>query len=488
MDFAAFFTSLQDALAPQVLSILAALGILIVGWLIAVVLRAVVRRGLGAVGLNRRIESTLQHRINAESGIAAAMFWFIILFTLVAVFNALSLQMVSAPIQNMVDQVLGYLPKLLAGALLFIVAWLIATVARALVGRALAATKLDEKLVSQAGMAPMSQNVASTLFWLVLLLFLPAIVGALALDGVMGPLQDMINEMLAMLPNLFSAVIIAAVGWLVAGILRGLVTSALGAAGLEKLADRLGIRAKVGVASIIGTVVFILVFFPALVAALETLQIEAISRPAADLLGRLVSAIPGIIAAVLILGITFFVARIFADMVERLAEAGGVDSIPEKLGLDPVRTDGPSPSRLAGSLVIFFAMLFAAIEASARLGLPQLSDALRTFAAFAGDVLLGGLILVVGFWLAGLAYGAIRQASSEFSGLLAQAARVAIIVLVLAMGLRAMGIADDIVNMGFALTFGAVAVAFALAFGLGGREAAGRQLEHWLSRLRSSGP
>jgi len=47
-----------------------------------------------------------------------------------------------------------------------------------------------------------------------------------------------------------------------------------------------------------------------------------------------------------------------------------------------------------------------------------------------------------------------------------------------------MGIADDIVNLAFALTLGAVAVALALAFGLGGREAAGKQMEHWLSRFR----
>jgi hypothetical protein len=52
------------------------------------------------------------------------------------------------------------------------------------------------------------------------------------------------------------------------------------------------------------------------------------------------------------------------------------------------------------------------------------------------------------------------------------------------MGLRAMGIADDIVNLAFGLTLGAAAVAVALAFGLGGREAAGRQMEYWLARMR----
>jgi hypothetical protein len=67
-------------------------------------------------------------------------------------------------------------------------------------------------------------------------------------------------------------------------------------------------------------------------------------------------------------------------------------------------------------------------------------------------------------------------------GLLKVSRRIAILGVVIAMGLRAMGIADDIVNLAFGLTLGAVAVA--LSFGLGGREAAGRQMEYWLARWR----
>jgi hypothetical protein len=67
---------------------------------------------------------------------------------------------------------------------------------------------------------------------------------------------------------------------------------------------------------------------------------------------------------------------------------------------------------------------------------------------------------------------------------LAGMARYTILALVLAMGLRAMGIADDIVDLAFGLTLGAVAVAVALSFGLGGREAAGKQMDIWLARLR----
>ena len=82
-------------------------------------------------------------------------------------------------------------------------------------------------------------------------------------------------------------------------------------------------------------------------------------------------------------------------------------------------------------------------------------------------------------------HGAIREVGGSNAVFFARLARYTILGLVLAMGLRAMGIADDIVNLAFGLTLGAVAVAVALSFGLGGREAAGRQMEHWLGRLRS---
>jgi hypothetical protein len=55
---------------------------------------------------------------------------------------------------------------------------------------------------------------------------------------------------------------------------------------------------------------------------------------------------------------------------------------------------------------------------------------------------------------------------------------------VIALGLRAKGIVDDIVNLAFGLTLGAIALDFALSFGLGGCEAPGRQMEHWFSSLR----
>ena len=78
-----------------------------------------------------------------------------------------------------------------------------------------------------------------------------------------------------------------------------------------------------------------------------------------------------------------------------------------------------------------------------------------------------------------LAYNAISRSNPA----LANIARFAILGLVLAMGLRAMGLADNIVNMAFGFTLGAIAVAAALAFGFGGRDAARQIADHWASKL-----
>jgi hypothetical protein len=198
----------------------------------------------------------------------------------------------------------------------------------------------------------------------------------------------------------------------------------------------------------------------------------------------MLDAVPHIIAAAVILLLTWYVARFAAGLLARLLESAGFDAIPGRIGMGTAMTGATRPSQLAHWAVMFFAMLFAVVEAADQLGFGEVRDVVTTFIGFAGDIVLGGLILVIGFWLANLAYGAISKASGEKTAGLASVARIAILGVVIAMGLRAMGIANEIVQLAFALSFGAVAVAVALSFGLGGREAAAKLAEHWVSRWR----
>jgi predicted lipid-binding transport protein (Tim44 family) len=106
------------------------------------------------------------------------------------------------------------------------------------------------------------------------------------------------------------------------------------------------------------------------------------------------------------------------------------------------------------------------------------------FIHFGANILLGAVILVIGFWLANVVANVVQRGEYNSSRWLASLVRVLIIGLVLALGLRAMGIADSIVNLAFGLTLGAVAVAFALAFGLGGRQPAERLLTDLLDKAK----
>jgi hypothetical protein len=201
------------------------------------------------------------------------------------------------------------------------------------------------------------------------------------------------------------------------------------------------------------------------------------------MLEAFLAAIPNVFAALIILTVAFVVSRFVGGLTTELMQGVGADRLPAQVGLEGAFGERMTLSVLTGRLIVFFAMVFAAMEAASQLGFLKVSDLIARFIEFGGQVLLGILIIAIGFWLSRMAAEAIRGLTSG-TQFLAGLARVAILGLVFAMGLRAMGIADDIVNLGFGLTLGAVAVAVALSFGLGGREAAGEQMSHWLRRLR----
>jgi hypothetical protein len=483
MNTNALWDSLQSTLGSHIPQLLGALAIFVLGWLIAVVVRAAVRKSLGFIGVNHRFGKLTGTGVDIEGAVALGLFWVVILLTLVAVFNSLNLAIVSGPFSALATELFAYAPRLLGGLVLALVGWLVASVVRAVAQKLLDKSTLDEKLSEHADMAPMSEGLAGALFWLVILLFVPAVLGALDMEGLLDPLRAMVTQTLSMLPNALGAFIIGSVGWIVATVLRNLTTNLSRTAGVDKLGGQAGLAESVRLSTVIGLLVFVAVFLPSLIAALDALKIEAISRPATDMLALLMQGVPHLIAAGLILVVTWLVASFASKLLASLLATLGFDTLPARIGMAHAFERTPA-STAVGRVALFFAMLFASVEAASQLGFSQVSDIVSTFIRFGGDILLGSAILVIGFWLANVAYDAIDRASGASTKGLARIGRYAILALVIAMGLRAMGIADDIVNLAFGLTLGAVAVAVALAFGLGGREAAGKMMEHWLSQLR----
>jgi hypothetical protein len=484
MDFTRLLESLQGQLGATLPSVMGALLVLLVGWPLAVIARGLVRRALGLLRLNERIESSTGHPLDVEGIAAAITFYVILLVVLIAFFNALALERVSASLQSLVDGLFTYATKLAAAGVLLLVAWLLATLGRSVATRALGASGIDERLSAQAGMRPMSESLGNVLYWLVLLLFLPAVLGTLEMKGLLDPVQGMVDRILASLPNVLAAGVIGLVGWFVARILRDLVANLLAVAGADRLGERAGLSGTLSVSRLASLVVYVFVLVPALIAALNALKIEAISEPATQMLAGFMAAIPDLFGAAVILGVAYLVSGLIANLAVSLLVGAGFDTLPERIGLRQAFEGIATPSQLSGRLIVIFVMLFAAVEAANRLEFTRFADLISNLIEFGAQVLLGVVTIAVGFWLANLAHGAVQRVSGPNAGQLANIVRFSILGIVVAMGLRAMGLADDIVNLAFGLTLGAVAVAVALSFGLGGQQAAGRQMEHWLARLR----
>lgn len=486
MDFSAMMQSLQTTLGRELPAVFGALAILVIGWIVAALARAAVRRGLGYLKLNQRLSAATGQAIDLEGAASVAVFWVVLLVALIGVFNTLDLGLLSAPLYALTTQIFEFVPKVIAAGVIGLLAWVIATLVRTLAEKTLGATTLDDKLSEHAGMDPVSRTAGNVLFWVVILLFVPAVLGALQMEGLVEPFRAMVGKTLAILPNVFAAALIGVVGWIVAKVLRGLTMNLLHASGVDRIGTDAGLADSVRLSRVAGMLVFLVVFVPSLIAALDALQMEAISKPATDMLGMILHSLPNLFAAALILVISWYVASFASQLVARLLSGIGFDTLPGRIGMQHAFRDTP-PSRLVGRVILFFAMLFATVEAAGRLEFTQVRDVVTMFIKFGGDVLLGSAILAIGFWLANLAHEAIDRAAGPGSKGLARVGRFAILGLVIAMGLRAMGIADDIVNLAFGLTLGAIAVAFALSFGLGGREAAGKLMDHWLSKFRNGG-
>ncbi len=128
MDFSGMFETTVATMASSVPRMLMALGVLIVGWVVAVVLRALVRKSLGLVKLNERVRSGAGGKMDLEGGIARGIYFLVLVMAVIGFFNAVNLPMVSAPLQSLLDKVLAFLPNLMAGGALILVAWLIASI------------------------------------------------------------------------------------------------------------------------------------------------------------------------------------------------------------------------------------------------------------------------------------------------------------------------------------------------------------------------
>jgi hypothetical protein len=386
------------------------------------------------------------------------------------------------PFESAVQTIFSYTPKIIGAILLLIAAWIVANIVRYLAKRALQALKVDERLNTGEEIAgsKMIGTLSDVVYWIVFLCFIPAILGVLGLDGILAPVQGMLANILGFLPNVLAAALIFLLGLLIANIVRHLLTAFLTNIGLNKLAERFELKTfgNKGLAGIIGTIVYAVILLAVLSAALNALKIEAISNPVENIVGKILSAIPNIFGATILIIIAVLVAKVVAGLVKDILTGLGFNLLPKKLGISTLPTEGDrTASAYVGNLVYLIIILFAAIEAAKLLNFELLANTIQQVANFGGRVLVGIIIFAIGMYAAQIAGRLITESGVVSGEKLALVAKVAILFFTGAMALNQMGVADNIVNTAFTLLLGALAVAAAIAFGIGGKDYAANLLK-----------
>ncbi|TDL31715.1 hypothetical protein E2R51_10825 [Jeotgalibacillus sp. S-D1] len=424
-----------------------------------------------------------------EKIIGKVVFYILMVFVLVLFFNILNLEIIATPLANMVDTMLAFIPNVLKAALILLLAYGIALVLKTLVvkgGHAIARNKSvsEHKYVKdRRNLNDYVENIGTIVFYVVLLMFLPGILGALGIDAISEPFSDMLASFLAFIPRLVAAALIFAVGWIVAKIIRDIVSNFLHAVGTDKAAHRLGFSnflKDTTLSSIIGTVVFVLIMIPVTISALDQLQIEGITGPAINMLNNVIAMIPNIIIALALIFVGLWagkwVRRFVADFLGRLGFNNATNHL--KVGGWKPNQSRMTPADIVGYLAQIVVVILFFVEAFQIVGLNFMVDLGSAVVAFLPSVITAVIILALGIILGNIVK---RVLDSLFTGSqlssLSSAAKYAIMALALFMALDQLGVADTIVNSAFILILGALALAFGLAFGLGGRDNASRYLD-----------
>jgi len=384
-------------------------------------------------------------------------------------------------LENFADQVSNFLPDLLGALLVLLVGWLIAKGIKALVVRLLRKTHWDERVFGRTDVGDTNVFLGNIFYYLVMIIVILIVLEILGIDQVLTPLENMVDEFLSFIPNIIGAILIGFIGYILAKFVSNLVS--IGGSFLDRMVDKTGFKDTDKLVNILKKVVFIIIFVPFLIQAFNALQLEAISEPANDILYGFTEMLGEIIIATLILTIFIWGGKFLADFLEDLFKSLGLDTLAEKIQIQNMIGANQSLSKIVANLIYFFLVFFGVITAVEILGLDRLTEILNQILEVTGQIIFGLIILAIGNYISVMIYNTMTKSSNN--NFVASIIRWASLALFIAIALRTMGIANEIVELAFGLILGALAVAFALSYGLGGREAAGEHFREVIQKFKN---
>ncbi len=278
-----------SALGP-VGSAIAAVVVFLIGKSIVKGISKLVEKGLGKTSLDDK----LCNLIGAESGssekmIGSFVYGLLLLFVIILALNIAGLTQVLAPLQNLLDQVLGAIPKILVAGIVIYLGVILAKIVKGLVGNILTAAKVDERLGNTTGEAPIASALSTALYCFIILLFVPVALGFLNMPELSEPIAGITDSILGTIPNILIAGVLIAVGVIIGQIAQKLVTNLVAATGIDSFPGKMGLSipasGKNSLSGIAGLIVFISILVLLISTAIDQLDLGILSEASAFVLG-----------------------------------------------------------------------------------------------------------------------------------------------------------------------------------------------------------
>ncbi len=389
---------------------------------------------------------------------------------------------------DQLSQHLSFLPAWAVGpvlaALTIIIGYFISKLAAVIVSSAINRTGIGRKAQSTGG--NIGKSLSKAVFWVLWLVFiLMGLSQFPVLADQLGFLNGMMENIFSYLPQLIIGLVVFAVGIMLANVVKNALTSTLEVAQVDSLASRFGVTEEgakgTSIANSLGGLAKAIVIILFAIAAIGIWDIPGFSDEVSGMLGTVLKYIPNIFGAAIILAVAVFIGRFVSNLAKNTLPALGVDK-----SLNTVASlDGEGarfvPSNIIATVAFVGIVLMGLTAAMKALGIPELTNVFNTLLEVGGRVVLGSVIIGAGLFIANFVSKIVTQTSGDLAG---RIIKYATIVIITFMGLETMQLGEEIVNTAFTYGLGAAAVAAgiggAIAFGMGGREWAGKKLNEWM--------
>lgn len=309
------------------------------------------------------------------------------------------------------------------------------------------------------------------------------------MNKVLSSLMGVVDSIISFLPNIIGALIFLLIAWIIAVIVKKVIVKGLGALGLEEWLQKKGLvdagkgkSESEGIIQTFGKLAYFLVFLLFLPSVFDSLNMQSVSKPIKGMMSSILNFSPKIIVAVIILVLGIFIAKVLGTLVKNILGSLNVSRFNKYVNFGENKDSIDIPTA-TGWVITALIGLFFTVQALNTVNLSVLNKIGEAIIGYLPLVISAVIILALGLIGGNLISKLINKSTGN--AMLAEIVKYLVIIVSVFMTLDQLNFAQSIVNVAFLLILGAVAVAFAIAFGIGGKSFAEKQLNKFSDKIDS---